>query len=388
MRPPAFEGRDALMEDVDVALDRVLGGLHANGKILLGLRGVGKTVLLNALHDTARAKGFETIRFEVRDRQGSNLTRALVPDLGLILRRLDRMAQAEHHLASAAQLLQMFAAKFRISHDGISFGVSPPEVAEMQGDLERDLPLVLTEALVAAKARGTAIGIFIDEVQYLTREELSALSRLCHDASQRALPLLVIATGLPQIAALAGDAKSYAERLFDYPEVGALDPQAAQRALTRPIEAQGVTIEPSAVDQIYADTQGYAYFLQSWGKQVWDGAARSPITADDVTEARLQIDRSLDESFFRVRFDQCTPSEQRYLRGMAELGAGPHQTGDIAGVLDVKSSTVAPVRKKLIDRGMIFSQRYGETAFTVPLFHHFMKRAMPDMRPYSVRRRP
>lgn len=385
-KPPAFAGRDRLIEDADIAFDRILGGLHANGRILLGLRGVGKIVLLNALHDNAAAKGFNTIRFEVRDRSGGNLARALVPELALLLRHLDRKEAAGHRLRTAMSTLQGFAAIFKVRYDGLDFGVAAPESIDMLGDLERDLPLLLTRLLGAAKERDTALALFIDEVQYLSNQELSSLARACHEVNQRGLPFLLIATGLPQIAALAGEAKSYAERLFEYPEVGALDRQAAEAVLRDPSMRQGADFTVDAVDRIFEATKGYAYFLQTWGKHCWDIARGPTVEADDVAEALPTIEHDLDQSFFRVRFDQCSPAEQRYLRGMAELGPGPHQTGDIGAALDTKSSTVAPVRKKLIGKGMIYSQRYGETAFTVPLFDRFMKRAMPEMRPYVARR--
>ncbi|MCU0911931.1 MAG: AAA family ATPase [Rhodobacteraceae bacterium] len=387
VRPPEFAGREALVEQASVSFDRVKSGFHANSIMLLGLRGVGKTVLLNALHDDAKTKGFETLKIEVPDSAGGHLARLLVPGLSIVLRRLNHVAAAEEKLRLAGAALRNFASIFRVEYEGFSFGATPSTPDGSSGDLEADLPEVLRLVCEAAAARGRAIGIFIDEVQYLSEKELSALARSLHEAAQSGFRLIVVGAGLPQIAALIGDAKSYAERLLLFPEVGPLSPEAARKALHDPIERQGEQAEEGALDEIVCATQGYAYFLQTWGKFAWDEADGSPITRLDVQRALPSILNYLDESFFRVRFDRCTQAEQRYLRGMAELGPGPHRTGDIAQVLGVSSSQVAPVRKRLIDLGMIYSQRHGETAFTVPLFDQFMKRAIPVLEPHLPRRR-
>lgn len=387
VKPPEFAGREALVEQVSIALDRIWGGLHANSMMLLGLRGVGKTVLLNALHENAKSKGFETLKIEVPDSNGGHLARMLVPGLSIILRRLDRVANAEDKLRLAGAALRNFASIFRVEYEGVSFGAGPTSADASSGDLEADLPEVLRLVCEAASARGRAVGLFIDEVQYLSEKELSALARALHEAAQSGFRLIVIGAGLPQIAALAGDAKSYAERMLLFPEVGPLSKDAARQALREPVERQLAHIEEAALARIVDETQGYAYFLQTWGKFAWDEADASPITTDDVGRAQLAIQDHLDASFFRVRFDRCTQYEQRYLRAMAELGPGPHRTGDVAQVLGVSSSQVAPVRKRLIDSGMIYSQRHGETAFTVPLFDQFMKRAIPVLETHVPKRR-
>lgn len=387
VRPPEFAGREGIVEKAAIAFDRVTTGLHANSMMLLGLRGVGKTVLLNALHADAKAKGFETLRLEVPDDAGGHLARLLVPGLSVILRRLDHIANAEQKLRLAAEALRNFAAIFRVEYEGFGFGATPASPNAASGDLEADLPELLRLVAEAAAVRGRAVGIFIDEVQYLAKPELSALARALHEAAQSGFRLIVIGAGLPQIAALVGDAKSYAERLFEFPEVGPLDEEAARRALREPVERQGARIGDAALDLIIRETHGYAYFLQTWGKFAWDEADESPITDEDVRRALPAILIHLDASFFRVRFDRCTQLEQRYLRGMAELGSGPHRTGDIAKVLGVSSNQVAPVRRKLIEAGMIYSQRHGETAFTVPLFDQFMKRAIPILEPHVPKRR-
>lgn len=387
VRPPEFAGREALIEQASIAFDRVNRGLYANSMILLGLRGVGKTVLLNHLHDDAKTKGFETLRVEVPDGSGGNIARLLVPGLSAVLRRLDRAVAAEEKLRVAGAVLRNFAAAFRIEHEGFAFGVSPSSVDAGSGSLEEDLPDLMRAVCEAAAARHKSIAIFIDEVQYLTGPELSAMARALHEAAQSGARLILIGAGLPQIAALVGEAKSYAERLLLFPEVGPLDPDAAKDAIREPAIRQGAAFSDAALDRIVEETHGYAYFLQAWGKFAWEEAQASPVTTTDLDLAGPAIQAYLDANFFRVRFDRCTQSEQRYLRAMAELGPGPHRTGDIAQTLGVASSQVAPVRRSLIESGMIYSQRHGETAFTVPLFDQFMKRAIPALAPHVPKKR-
>lgn len=386
VRPPEFAGREHLVEQTSIAFDRIKTGLHANSMFLLGLRGVGKTVLLNALHEDARAKGFETIKLEVPDDSGGHLVKGLVPGLSVILRRLDRIANLEQKLGLAVAALRNFAAVFRIEYEGFGIGATPATPDAGSGDLEADLPELLRLVAEAAAARNSAIGIFIDEIQYLSKAELSALARALHEAAQSGFRLIAIGAGLPQIAALVGDAKSYAERLLLFPEVGPLNEDAARRALREPIERSGARIDDNALQMIIQETQGYAYFLQTWGKFAWDEANDDRITESDLTDAAPAILTHLDMNFFRVRFDRCSELEQQYLRAMAELGQGPHRTGDIANALGTTSSQVAATRSKLIKAGMIYSQRHGETAFTVPLFDRFMLRAMPRLVPYSARK--
>ena len=387
VRPAQLAGREDLIETAEIAMDRVLGGLHATDIIMTGLRGVGKTVLLNHLVTLAKAKGMETIKFEVPDARGGHLTPAMVIALGAVLKRLDRLKKAGEGLKLAAAALQNFAAVFRVKYEGFSFGAEPARALADSGDLETDLPELLMPVARAAGARRSAIVLFIDEVQYLTREELSALARACHEAAQQGVPFLFIGAGLPQIAALAGEAKSYAERLFLYPAIGALSPQAAREALRAPARQQGADFTDEALERILEETERYPYFLQTWGKFTWDAAGESPITEDDVAAAGPSIIAHLDQNFFRVRFDRCTELEQQYLRAMAELGPGPHRTGDIAAALSTTSTRLAPVRRSLISAGMIYSPRYGETGFTVPLFDGFMKRMLPTLEPYKPKRR-
>jgi hypothetical protein len=344
-------------------------------------------VLLNRLHEDAKAKGLETVKVEVPDNSGANLARILVPGLSVILRRLDRMAAAKDRMQAAWGALRNFASIFRVEIEGLAFNVAPQSADAGSGSLEADLPELLRLVSEAVETRQTAVGLFIDEVQYLTLPELSALTRTLHEAAQNNLRLILIGAGLPQIAALTGEAKSYAERLFLFPEVGPLSAVDARAAVSEPLNRANVGIAPAALGRIVDETQGYAYFLQTWGKFSWEETDTSPITEADVVAARPAIEAYLDQSFFRVRFDRCNQNEQRYLRAMAELGPGPHQTGDIARVLQVSSSQVGVFRERLIRSGMIYSQRHGETAFTVPLFDQFMKRAIPVLEPHVPKRR-
>ncbi|HMO07364.1 MAG TPA: AAA family ATPase [Paracoccaceae bacterium] len=387
VRPPEFAGREQLIEQASIAFDRILNGLHSNSFMLLGLRGVGKTVLLNALHETAKAKGFETLRLEVPDNSGGHLARMLVPGLNVILQRLSLYAAATEGIRRAATALRNFAAVFKVEYEGFSLGATEALAEGGSGILEADLPDLLRMVAEAAAAKGRALGLFIDEVQYLSKPELSALARALHDAAQSGYRLIVVGAGLPQLAALVGEAKSYAERLIEFREVGPLDPDAARNALQLPARRMGAEFTEAALDRIVGDTERYAYFLQTWAKFAWDTADASPVTEQSVTASLPAILTNLDQSFFRVRFDRCTQTEQRYLRAMAELGPGPHRTGDIAAQLGVGSNQIAPVRRSLIDSGMIYSQRHGETAFTVPLFDQFLKRAIPVLERHTPKRR-
>ena len=237
----------------------------------------------------------------------------------------------------------------------------------------------------AAAAAERPVAIFVDEVQYLSEEDLRALIVSIHRIGQRNLPVILFGAGLPQLAALAGEAKSYAERLFDYPAVGALDSDDAARAVREPVREEGCEINEAALSRVVDETQGYPYFLQEWGKHGWDLAPESPIAENDVAAASGAATTALDRSFFRVRFDRLTPRERDYLRAMAHLGPGPHRSGDIADVLGVKVSSAGPLRSGLIAKGMIYSPAHGDTAFTVPMFDQFMRRTMPDWIPPSQR---
>jgi hypothetical protein len=292
---------------------------------------------------------------------------------------LSRREKAKDLAQRGLRALAGFAKALKIKYGDIEVGMDAEPEAGLadNGDLEQDLPALLETVGEVARAAGTALVLFIDELQYVEEAQLAALITALHRCSQRKLPITLIGAGLPQLRGQTGEAKSYAERLFEFPEVGPLDEDAARLAIEKPIRDEGVAIDPEAAQDIVVATHGYPYFLQEWGKHAWAAAPRSPITKADVEQASVTALAALDASFFRVRIDRVTPLERRYLRAMAELGAGPHRSGDIAEELGRTVTSLAPTRNQLIAKGMIWSPKHGDTAFTVPLFDEFMHRIMP-----------
>ena len=383
--PLELAGRDEILRAALIALDRVKVGRPGRSQMLLGLRGVGKTVLLNKIFNAAEDRSFFTIKVEAPE--NGDFAQRCLPELKRILLRLSAQQALRSRLDRAGAALRNFAAMFKLSYEGFEFGATPgPGIADT-GDFETDFSEVMRAVLEAARDAGRHVAFFVDEIQYLSQQELAGLAVTCHDAAQRGLPFVFFGAGLPQIAKLAGDAKSYAERLFEFPTVGALPPEAARQALTEPAAREGVAFDSAALDDILRQTACYPYFLQEWGSGVWNFAETSPISYDDVQSATFSIIPHLDQSFFRVRFDRCKPVQQKYLRAMAELGPGPHQTGTIAAALGCDPAQVAGTRAQLISLGMIWSQRHGETAFTVPLFDEFMKRQMPALERHVPKRK-
>lgn len=375
--PPELAGRDDLREAVRIALERVRLRRATKSVILVGLRGVGKTVLLDRMRLEAERQGLETVRVEAPE--AKSLPAILAPELRRALLRLSRRERARDLSVRALRALTGFARALKLKYQDIEVGFDfepEPGLAD-NGDLEHDLQALIEASGEAAAADDTALVLFIDEMQYIPEDQMAALIVALHRAAQRGLPVALVGAGLPQLRGRFGEAKSYAERMFDFPEVGPLPAGAATVAIEKPIEAEGAAIAPEAVERIVSETQGYPYFLQEWGKHAWDAAQASPISAMDVEQASVTAIAALDESFFRVRFDRLTPSEKRYLRAMAALGPGPHRSGDIAQRLGQKVTSVAPVRSQLIAKGMIWSPTHGDTAFTVPLFDQFMRRIMP-----------
>lgn len=375
--PPELAGRDELRETVRVALERVRLGLPTKSVLLVGLRGVGKTVLLDRIREDADEAGIQTLRIEAPENR--SLPAILAPELRQSLLRLSRNAQAKEFAQRALRALAGFAKSLKVKYQDIEVGLDfdpEPGLAD-NGDLEHDLRALLEAAGAAAQKAGTALAIFIDELQYVEEEELAALIIALHRTAQRRLPVILVGAGLPQLRGRMGRAKSYAERLFDFAAIGALPPKAAKIAIEKPANEQAVELTREALDRIVKETRGYPYFLQEWGKHSWDTAEASPITREDVDNASVSAIAALDESFFRVRFDRLTPAEKRYLRAMAELGPGPHRSGDIADELGREVTSLGPVRNNLIHKGMIYSPSHGDTAFTVPLFDEFMRRIMP-----------
>ena len=375
--PPELAGREELREQVRVAVERLRRGSPSKSILMVGLRGVGKTVLLDRMRDDAEASGIHTLRIEAPE--GRSLPALLAPELRVALLRLSRNEHAKALGERALRALAGFARALKVKFHDIEVGVDfepEPGLAD-NGDLEHDLAALLETVGAAAQRAGTALVLFIDELQYVKEDELAALITGLHRTAQRRLPVGLVGAGLPQLRGRMGRAKSYAERLFDFPEIGELPPPAARQALVKPALDQGVEITEDALEQILVETHRYPYFLQEWGKHAWQVAERSPITLKDVQSASAVALAALDASFFRVRFDRLTLAEKRYVRAMAELGPGPHRSGDVADAVGRKVTSLAPIRNQLIAKGMIFSPSHGDTAFTVPLFDEFLRRVMP-----------
>lgn len=375
-KPRELFGREMILEDADVAISKGARGRSIRGQIYYGLRGVGKTVLLREVCDMAAKR--KVLVADLETPEDKNLAQLLAPAVRKLLIELSPTAKAKEIVKSAAQALQAFASQFKIKIGDTGVEVKSPTGLADSGSLENDVTDLLVEAARAAKAQGRMILIAIDEMQYLKVDELSALITAAHKISQNALPLAIFGAGLPQLLGVAGNAKSYSERLFEFVEIGALEGEDARRAVREPILASNADIDDDAVAYILSQSQGYPYFLQEWGYRAWSTALDSPIRKADVLAAEPRIIQALDRSFFRVRFDRLTTVEQLYLRAMAELGPGPHKSGDVAAMLGKKNNQVGPMRAQVIAKGMAYGGQYGMVHFSVPLFDAFMKRAMPE----------
>jgi hypothetical protein len=379
--PPELVGRDAILQKVRILLGRVRQRRSEKSMMLVGLRGVGKTVLLNETAHLAKKDGYHTIILEAHE--DKSLAALLTPQLRRLLFELDRMADLSEKVRHGLGVLKSFISGIKVKVAEIEFGldIEAERGSADSGDLEADLPNLFTAVAEAAQDRGTAIALLIDEIQYLSEKELSALIMSMHKMQQLQLPLVLLGAGLPILTRLAGESKSYAERLFEFPAIGPLSSSDASKALRDPVIAAGVEFDDGAINEIVGLTQGYPYFIQEWGYQSWNHAKESRITLEDVQTATKSVTKRLDDNFFRVRFDRLTPREKEYLRAMAYLGSMPQRSADIATILGVKLNSLGPTRAKLINKGMIYSPAYGDMAFTVPLFDEFMLRAMPEFKP-------
>ncbi|MDR3415263.1 MAG: ATP-binding protein [Nevskia sp.] len=375
--PPELVGRDPVLAQARVLLGRVKIGRSEKSLLLTGLRGVGKTVLLNEIERLALSEDYHTVSVEAHE--DKRLGPLLAPHLRRLLFDLDRVAGAGDKVKRGLAVLRSFitAIKLTIGDVDIGLDIDPEKGAADSGDLEIDLPNLFVAVAEAAAERKSAVALLIDELQYFNQRELGALIMAMHKVQQRQLPMLLVGAGLPILPGLAGESKSYAERLFSFPDIGALEEADAAKALQEPAHAAGVSFDAKALHEIFHLTKGYPYFLQEWGYQAWNLAPSSPITLDVVNSATAIVIRRLDENFFRVRYERLTPSEKNFLRAMAALGPGAQRTGDIADALRVKVNSLGPVRAKLIKKGMIYSPAHGDMAFTVPLFDQFMIRAIP-----------
>ncbi|MBV1703480.1 MAG: ATP-binding protein [Hyphomicrobiales bacterium] len=374
LRPPELAGRDELVERGAIALDRVRNGLPARGMMLYGLRGVGKTVLLNKIRTDAEARGIVTASLEAPE--GRSLPEIIVPILRGALLKISSAAAVKSRLFG---ILAAFGKAMKLKFNDIEVAIDAGPIFGVadSGDLERDLGDLFVEIGAAAGREKGAFALFVDEMQYIKKDELGALIAAIHRIAQDGVPVTLFGAGLPQLLGLAGRAKSYSERLFEFVEVDRLNEAAARAALVDPARRLGVDYAEEATMRVLRETRGYPYFVQEWGKHCWEAATATPIGADVAEDATERSLHALDASFFRVRLNRTTPLERRYLRAMAELGPGPtYRSGDVADLLRKESSQVAPVRASLIQKGMVYSPAHGDVAFTVPLFDGFMRRSM------------
>ncbi len=384
-QPPELTGREGALESARITLSRLKARLPDRSLLLVGLRGVGKTVLLNRIEAMARENGFYSAILEAPE--DKKLAGILAPELRKLLLQLDTIQAGKETITKALGALRSFANVFQVSIGDVGFGITPTPGTADSGDLDRDLTDLLVLLGQAAAERRTTVAILIDELQYVSEKELGSLISGLHRVSQLNLPLVLFGAGLPQLAALTGNAKSYSERLFVFHEVGPLKRSDAISALQEPVRRVGVCFTAEALDQVITATEGYPYFLQEWGKHAWIHAKSTPITLQDTLNAKATATTELDNSFFRVRLDRLTPTEREYIRAMAELGPGSHRSGDIALAMGRPVEQVAPIRARVITKGMVYAPAHGDTAFTVPMFDDFMKRAIPIFSPRLPRPR-
>ncbi|MDI6748461.1 MAG: ATP-binding protein [Rhodocyclaceae bacterium] len=379
--PPELVGRDPLLEQARILLGRVKQKRPEKSLLLTGLRGVGKTVLLNEIERMAKAAGYQTILIEAHEEKP--LGELIYPALRGLLYELNRSAGAGDKVKRGLAVLRSFIGSIKLTVGDVALGldIEPAKGTADSGDLEIDLPNLFVAIAEAAEERGSAVAILVDEIQYLSQKELGAVIMAMHKMQQKQLPLVLLAAGLPVLPGMAGESKTYAERLFNFPDIGALSADDAAKALRDPAREAGVEFREDALQEVFWLTRGYPYFIQEWGYQSWNMASASPITLQIVQNATPDVMRRLDRNFFRVRFDRLTPGEKNFLRAMAHLGPGNHRTGDIAATLGMSVKGIGPVRSKLIKKGMIYSPAHGDMAFTVPLFDEFMVRAIPEFIP-------
>jgi AAA ATPase domain len=372
-RPPVLVGRDDQLTNFEVLLDRLRRGHTEQSMLITGLRGVGKTVLLTTFEEIARERQWTTVEAEITkntefgSRMGQLARRALF--------HLAPKEKWKERARRAAAIVKSFQVTF--SPEGtVSAGLDVEALQGLAdtGELAEDLTDLWVALGEAAAENESGVVFLLDEVQFLRVVEFEALIAALHKTVQRQLPITLVGAGLPQLPRLAGEAKSYAERLFKFPRIGELEPDLAAQALIEPARGLGIEYEQGAVDGILEYTQGYPYFIQEYGNVVWDLADGSPISLGDVSGAREAVEAKLDESFFRVRAERTTELELRYMRAMAELGPDPQQAKDVAELLGRTSQQMAPTRSRLIDKGLLYTPGHGLAAFTVPQFDRFMRR--------------
>ena len=376
-RPPALVGRDDELTAFDILLYRLQAGHAERSMLITGLRGVGKTVLLGAFEERARLAGWATVETEItRDSDFRGRMAQLVRRALLQVAPRERWRERARR---AAGVLRSFA--ITVSSEGAitgSLDIEAVHGAADSGDLSEDLSDLLVALGEAAAEHEAGVVFLLDEVQFLERPQLEALIAALHRTVQRQLPITLVGAGLPHLSRLAGEAKSYAERLFTFPVIGRLSEREAALALTAPAEEQEVALDRRAVEAVVTYTQGYPYFLQEYGKELWDHAAGSPITAQEAVETQAVVEAKLDGNFFRIRVERATDREVRYLRAMADLGPGPQRAGDVAAILGGSSARWGATRARLIEKGLLYPPDYGLAAFTVPQFDRYLRRAYPS----------
>ena len=373
-RPPALVGRDAQLEAFEVLLDRLRRGHTEQSLLITGLRGVGKTVLLGAFEERAREREWTTVDAEITKNVEFGVRMAQLARRALL--QVAPRARWRDRGRRAAEVLRSF--QLTVSPQGeLTFGldVDAAEGLADSGSLGEDLTDVLVALGEAAQEQDRGVVFLFDEVQFLSLMELEALIAALHKTVQRQLPITLVGAGLPQLPRLAGEAKSYAERLFQFPMIGRLSSDEAARALVEPAAPLGVEFADEAVQAIVDYTEGYPYFLQEYGKLVWEHADASPVTLADVRETQEAVETKLDSSFFRVRTDRVTDLELQYMRAMAELGAEPQAAKDVAQLMGRRSEQLGPTRSRLIEKGLLYTPAHGLAAFTVPQFDRYMRRA-------------
>ncbi len=375
--PPELAGREEVLDSLKLAALRCQRGGPARCMALLGLHGVGKTVVLGGVRN--HVEEHDVLFAMVEASEARSLPSLLAPELRRVLLGLSGNERRRAASRRAMKALAGLVSALKVRYEDVEFGldIAPELGLADSGDLEFDLTALLEAVAEAARQSETALMLVVDEMQYARDSELGALVAAFHRASQRGWPVMLAGAGLPQLRGRLGKVRTYAERLFEFKELGPLSEDAASAAIQRPLTRRSVDIEPRALKEIVRRTEGYPYFLQEWGQHAWNVAPHSPIRMADVRSAEEHVTASLDQGFFRVRYDRLTPAEKRYMRAMAALGPGPHRSGEIASSLERKVTSLGPVRSKLIGKGMVWSPNHGDTAFTVPSFDNFMKRMMP-----------
>ena len=377
-QPALVVGRDDLLQNFDVLLARLCKGRTEQSMIITGLRGVGKTVLLGEFRRKALTANWIPIEIEASKYDENAFRQDIYSKFRTSLFELSPKARWDYRISRAASVLKSFSLTFDPS-GGVSAGLDV-DAAEGFADsriLDNDLTEVFVALGEAAQSKNRGIVLLIDEIQFLDRYQLEALTMALHKTVQRALPITLVGAGLPQIAELSGDAKSYSERLFKFPEIGNLSPEEAQAAIREPAEEEGVNFTLEALEATVSITGGYPYFIQELGYAIWGVAQSSPITLEDIHLAEPMYSSKLDSSFFRVRLDRTTTLQSSYLRAMGGLGPGVHRVGDVSAAMGRTTENLGPTRAELINMGLLYTPERGYTAFTVPHFDQFIVRAVP-----------